>query len=139
MEVGYFKVKNPESDEHAKHVFQSMVEVVGIEDMSNVVFDNSHKAGDRIFVFNEESKINELQKVFKQNGILLEFEIQTSNFLYQRKLHKVFDDPYHRDILNEFLIENLSVDTILDKISSDGLQSLNEIDHYILKTKNRNL
>ena len=135
MEVGYFKVKNPESDEHAKLIFERMVEVVGIEDMSNVVFDNSHKAGDRIFVFNNESKINELREVFDKSKILLDFEIQTSKFLYQRELHKSFDDPYHRDILNDFLIENLSVDTILDKINSDGVGSLNDIDRFILKTK----
>lgn len=135
MEVGYFKVKNPESQDTATKIFKKIVGIVGVDKIEQVVFDNSHKGGDHIYIFTENEVIDELTKLFRQHNILLEFSLKTDEYLTVSTFPSIFDDPDYRDVLDNFLIENLSVDNVLDKISSRGMESLNEMDHYILKTK----
>ena len=135
MEVGYFKVKNPESQDTATKIFKKIVSIVGVDKIDEVVFDNSHKGGDYIYVFSENKVIDQLTSLFRQHNILLEFSLKTDEYLTVSEFPSVFDDPDYRDVLNNFLIENLSVDKVLDKVSSRGVESLNEMDHYILKTK----
>lgn len=135
MEVGYFKVKNPESQDTATKIFKKIVGIVGVDKIDEVVFDNSHKGGDHIYVFSENKVIEQLNSLFRQHNILLEFNLKTDEYLTVSEFPSVFDDPDYRDVLNNFLIENLSVDKVLDKVSSRGVESLNEMDHYILKTK----
>ena len=135
MEVGYFKVKNPESQDTATKIFKKIVSIVGVDKIDEVVFDNSHKGGDYIYVFSENKVIEQLNSLFRQHNILLEFSLKTDEYLTVSEFPSVFDDPDYRDVLNNFLIENLSVDKVLDKVSSRGVESLNEMDHYILKTK----
>lgn len=135
MEVGYFKVKNPESQDTATKIFKKIVSIVGVDKIDEVVFDNSHKGGDHIYVFSEKEVINKLNSLFEQNDILLEFDLKTEEYLSVSTFPQIFDDPDYRDVLDNFLIENLSVNNVLDKISSRGVESLNEMDHYILKTK----
>lgn len=135
MEVGYFKVKNPESQDTATKIFKKIVGIVGVDKIEQVVFDNSHKGGDHIYIFTENEVIDQLTNLFKQHEILLEFSLKTDEYLTVSTFPSIFDDPDYRDVLDNFLIENLSVDNVLDKISSRGVESLNEMDHYILKTK----
>ena len=135
MEVGYFKVKNPESQDTATKIFKKIVSIVGVDKIDEVVFDNSHKGGDYIYVFSENKVIDQLTSLFKQHNILLEFSLKTDEYLTISEFPSVFDDPDYREVLNNFLIENLSVDKVLDKVSSRGVESLTEMDHFILKTK----
>lgn len=135
MEVGYFKVKNPESQDTATKIFKKIVSIVGVDKIDEVVFDNSHKGGDYIYVFSENKVIDQLTSLFRQHNILLEFSLKTDEYLTVSEFPSVFDDPDYREVLNNFLIENLSVDKVLDKVSSRGVESLTEMDHFILKTK----
>jgi hypothetical protein len=135
MEVGYFKVKNPENQEFALKIYKSMVNIVGVANIESMVFDNSHKGGDYIFIFSDMDKINKLSDLFEKHKILLDFQLKTKEYLCQENVHEVFNDPDYREVLNNFLIDNLSVDDVLDKINKSGTQSLNEMDHFVLKTK----
>lgn len=135
MEVGYFKVKNPESQDTATKIFKKIVDIVGVDKIEQVVFDNSHKGGDHIYVFSESEVIDQLTTLFRRHNILLEFSFKTDEYLTVSSFPSIFDDPDYRDVLDNFLVENLSVDNVLDKISSRGVESLNEMDRYILKTK----
>jgi|LakMenEpi03Aug12_release.lakeMendotaPanAssembly.Ray.scaffolds.fasta_scaffold01202_49 hypothetical protein len=135
MEVGYFKVKNPESQDTATKIFKKIVNIVGVDKIDEVVFDNSHKGGDHIYVFSENKVIEKLSQLFDQYKILLEFSLKTEEYLSLNDFPPIFDDPDYREVLNNFLIENLSVDKVLDKVSSSGVESLNEMDRFILKTK----
>lgn len=135
MEVGYFKVKNPESQDTATKIFKKIISIVGIDKIDEVVFDNSHKGGDYIYVFSENKVIDQLTSLFRQHNILLEFSLKTDEYLTISEFPSVFDYPDYREVLNNFLIENLSVDKVLDKVSSRGVESLTEMDHFILKTK----
>jgi hypothetical protein len=135
MEVGYFKVKNPESQDTATKIFKKIVGIVGVDKIEQVVFDNSHKGGDHIYVFSENEVIEKLSRLFEQHKILLEFGMKTDEYLTVSTFPSIFDDPDYRDVLDNFLIENLSVDRVLDKVSLSGVGSLNEMDRYILKTK----
>ena len=135
MEVGYFKVKNPESQDTATKIFKKIISIVGVDKIDEVVFDNSHKGGDYIYVFSENKVIDQLTSLFRQHNILLEFSLKTDEYLTISEFPSVFDYPDYREVLNNFLIENLSVDKVLDKVSSRGVESLTEMDHFILKTK----
>jgi len=135
MEVGYFKVKNPENQEFALSIYKSMVNIVGVANIESLVFDNSHKGGDYIFIFSDMDKIDKLSDLFRKHKILLDFQLKTKEYLDQENIPEVFNDPDYREVLNNFLIDNLSVDNVLDKINKSGIQSLNEMDHFVLKTK----
>lgn len=135
MEVGYFKVKNPKSQEFATTIFKEIVSIVGVDCIEDVVFDNSHKGGDHIYVFSDLGRINKLTELFRSNDILLESNLKTKEFLKLSEFPSIFDDPDYQEVLNNFLIDNLSIDEVLDKINSSGIESLTEMDHYILKTK----
>jgi hypothetical protein len=112
-----------------------MVNIVGVANIESLVFDNSHKGGDYIFIFSDMEKINKLSDLFRKHKILLDFQLKTKEYLDQENIPEVFNDPDYREVLNNFLIDNLSVDNVLDKINKSGIQSLNEMDHFVLKTK----
>lgn len=55
-----------------------------------------------------------------------------TNIYFKDKLDDVV--PYEvRDELNKMLVETLSVDNVLDKISESGIDSLNDVDKMVLQ------
>jgi hypothetical protein len=52
---------------------------------------------------------------------------------------EILDYYYNIDIVNEYRSDNLSIDDVLDKVSSIGLDGLNEVDIKILETKKSTL
>ena len=53
--------------------------------------------------------------------------------LYQKNLSPIFNGGDFKEVLINFLENNLDKDTILDKINDMGIESLNEVDYKILK------
>jgi hypothetical protein len=86
-----------------------------------------------LYVFLDIEKHKEIYHLFKKYNVLLSYKNLTDSFLYQKNLNPIFNGGDFKEVLIDFLENNLDKDTILDKINDMGIESLNEVDYKILK------
>jgi hypothetical protein len=86
-----------------------------------------------LYVFLELDKHEEIYNLFSKYKTLVSYKNLTKTFLYQKDLNSIFNMGEFKDVLVNFLENNLDKDIILDKINDLGIDSLNEVDYKILK------
>jgi len=102
----------------------------GINDTANLT---ESKAWD-LFFLNEKLE-NEIETILKKYDVSFVKEDLTKNLLTNP--NEVFTD-YFMEKLNEFLTDNLDVDSILDRILDVGIDKLTSFEKYFLNNDTEN-
>jgi hypothetical protein len=102
----------------------------GINDTANLT---ESKAWD-LFFLNEKLE-NEIETILKKYDVSFVKEDLTKNLLTNP--NEVFTD-YFMERLNEFLTDNLDVDSILDRILDVGVDKLTSFEKYFLNNDTEN-
>lgn len=135
MEVAYFKIKGPKDKRECQDFFSRFLKVLGKKNLRFLILDDSDNETDNLFIFNTISVIENVKTFFIKNQSLLEFEIKTKDYLIFKKIDPILFEDENYKILLSFLKKNLTVDDVLDKINYSGIESLNDLDHKVLKNK----
>jgi hypothetical protein len=102
----------------------------GINDTANLT---ESKAWD-LFFLNEKLE-NEIETILKKYDVSFVKEDLTKNLLTNP--NEIFTD-YFMEKLNEFLTDNLDVDSILDRILDVGIDKLTSFEKYFLNNDTEN-
>lgn len=132
-QVGLFILDEPNSEFMKRKIFKFFLNILSDKDLKNIAYSENEKGQDLIYVFLELDKQEKIHNLFKKYDVLLSYKNLTSSFLFQKDLNPIFNGGDFKQILFDFLDNNLDKDTILDKINVMGIDSLNEIDYKILQ------
>jgi hypothetical protein len=83
----------------------------------------------------ESEKIKIIEKIFKENHVLIDSKDISEDiisFNFCKEVQLILKNKYDRDIIENFIISNLELDLILDKICDGGMESLNSIERKFL-------
>jgi hypothetical protein len=84
----------------------------------------------------ESDKVKILEKLLFDNKVLIEskdISDDTLNFNYCNELKLIIDDNYdNKFIVERFIVRNLDLDKVLDKICDNGMESLNRLEKKFL-------
>lgn len=132
-QVGLFILDEPNCDFMKKKIFKFLLNILTDKDLNNIAYSENEIGNDMIYVFLDLDKHKKIYNLFKKYDVLLSYKNLTSSFLFQKDLNPIFNGGDFKEILFDFLDNNLDKDTILDKINVMGIDSLNEIDYKILQ------
>ena len=110
-----------------------LMNIFSENDLKNIAYCDDNIGKDMLYVFLDIEKHKEIYHLFKKYNVLLSYKNLTDSFLYQKNLNPIFNGGDFKEVLINFLENNLDKDTILDKINDMGIESLNEVDYKILK------
>jgi hypothetical protein len=132
-QVGLFILDEPNCDFMKRKIFKFLLNILSEDDLNNFAYSENESGQDMIYVFLDINKHEKIYNLFKKYDVLLSYKNLTSVFLFQKDLNPIFSGGHFKNILSNFLNNNLDKDTILDKINEMGIESLNEIDYKILQ------
>lgn len=132
-QVGLFIVGEANSNFMKKKIFKFILNILSDEDLNNIAYGETENGEDMIYLFSNIKKHEELYNLLKKHDVLISYKNLTSAFLYQKDLNPIFNGGIFKEILVNFLNNNLEKDVILDKINDLGIESLNEVDYKILQ------
>jgi hypothetical protein len=132
-QVGLFIIDEPNSNFLKRKIFNFLMNIFSEDDLKNIAYCDDNIGKDMLYVFLDIEKHKEIYHLFKKYNVLLSYKNLTDSFLYQKNLNPIFNGGDFKEVLINFLENNLDKDTILDKINDMGIESLNEVDYKILK------
>jgi len=132
-QVGLFVISEPKSNFMKNKIFGYLMNILSKEDSDNLAYCENEAELDMLYIFSDIEKHKEVFNLFDRYGILVSYKNLTETFLYQKDLNVIFYEGGFKNVLVNFLENNLDKDTILDKINDMGIESLNEIDYKILQ------
>jgi hypothetical protein len=133
-QVGLFIIDEPNSNFLKRKIFNFLMNIFSEDDLKNIAYCDDNIGKDMLYVFLDIEKHKEIYHLFKKYNVLLSYKNLTDSFLYQKNLNPIFNGGDFKEVLINFLENNLDKDTILDKINDMGIESLNEVDYKILKS-----
>lgn len=83
-------------------------------------------------------KVLKIVEFFSRYNLLVSFEDITDkpfNFIYSNKYLGLYDDEYNKKIIDNYILENMTIDNILDRINDIGYEKLLPIELKILNPK----
>jgi hypothetical protein len=132
--VHYFKIRNEE--EPPSHFYSNIVEILDGDDSGIVV--NEFTSYEVLYTFLEEEKVKSLKSLLESHDLLIEDRDLTAEILKSKlndeEFVETFSDVEYSKILENFVLENLSVDDVLDKISESGYESLTHLEKQVLQS-----
>jgi hypothetical protein len=132
-QVGLFIVSEPKSNFMKNKIFGYLMKIFSNDGLENLAYSENEYGYDMLYIFSDIEKHKEVYLLFEKYDILISYKNITQTFLYQKDLNSIFNDGDFKNVLLNFLENNLDKDTILDKINDLGIDSLNEVDYKILK------
>jgi hypothetical protein len=132
-QVGLFIVSEPKSNFMKNKIFGYLMKIFSNDGLENLAYSENEYGYDMLYIFSDIEKHKEVYQLFEKYDILISYKNLTQTFLYQKDLNSIFNDGNFKNVLLNFLENNLDKDTILDKINDLGIDSLNEVDYKILK------
>lgn len=105
------------------------------EDFNYIIFSERKDCNIFICCF-EEDKITLLEKELWANNVLIKSEDITSKtieFNYCQELQEALKNSDSDDIIESFILKNLNLDIVLDKVCDFGMESLNNIEKKFLE------
>ena len=130
-----FIIKNLLDIRDSVKVQKSFRNILDPEDFSYMATVN--RDDNDVFVCTFESdKVKILEKLLFDNKVLIEskdISDDTLNFNYCNELKLIIDDNYdNKFIVERFIVRNLDLDKVLDKICDNGMESLNRLEKKFL-------
>ncbi len=131
-----FITKNLLDQRDARKVEKALWEILRAEDFSYMATINKDDVDVWICTF-EPDKIAILEKKLKEFNVVVESKDiteQTLDFNYPKELEWIINDHYdNKFIVERFIVRNLDLDKVLDKICDHGMESLNRLEKKFLK------
>lgn len=130
--IRYIKAINIDDIDKQNEALEIFSNFIEPGDFNNISFI---EVGDEeiAFILLDEIKTNKIVDAFRDLGILIEEKDVTDDILRGNYNKDEIEDSFLY-IIDEFILKNLTVDIVLDKINEKGIESLNKIDYQILKT-----
>ena len=123
------KIEQLENTKDLTHVNITYEELNVIEELeSSQVILQEDKGSYVIGLFTDEY-IGIMTSIFKKYGIKYKITDVTSQYV-KTSIISMFKSQEER--IKSFVIDNISIDDVLDKISNSGMDSLNEMDYIVL-------
>jgi hypothetical protein len=136
--VGYFKVGKPKYESVGRMVFRKIQEVIKDEPSNSFVMGECDDL-DLMYTFMSEYNTDQVRTILSKNKILIEYSDITSMVLSGDSVNNEFSESFstdeNKEILTEYVIGNLTIDMVLDKINVSGINSINNNDLIVLETK----
>jgi|SRR5690625_485008 len=138
--VYYFKAKHIDDEELTEEIsielanhFKRLIPEKEIDYTFASVKDDS------FYLFVSEGVAFKIRDFLLENQALKDFKEITTDVLMNRVNDDEFHETFNDDngfiyVLNTFIIENLTINMVLEKILEKGIDSLNEIDYQILQS-----
>ena len=131
-----FITKNLLDQRDARKVEKALWEILRAEDFSYMATINKDDVDVWICTF-EPDKISILEKKLKEFNVVVESKDiteQTLDFNYPKELEWIINDNHdNKFIVERFIVRNLDLDKVLDKICDQGMESLNRLEKKFLK------
>ena len=130
--VKIFKSENEAVEDNALRVF---IKMKRHQDGGKLVFGDCSDDVDEFYIIWNENRINEVIESFKKTGVQMEYKNVTNDTLkglYDEKFIEVFSSEKHFSELLVFMRNNISVDSLLDKMIEKGENSLSEFEKKYL-------
>jgi len=131
--VHYFKVQSTTDTQIQDQVQHSMSMILADED-ENLVAVEDFGDYEVIYTFVSSHKADQMANILRSAGLLVDFKDVTENILMARENGLEFSETLenHTELLNKFILSNLTVDMVLDKINENGMSSLGDNDYKVL-------
>lgn len=105
-----------------------------------ICFVDSKKNEDSFYTFWQEDTVKIIAYKLKEKNILFSYKDVTENVLQGIEANnieyaKTFQVGEHKILLDQFLLENQTINNILDKINIHGLETLSPIETEILNQR----
>jgi hypothetical protein len=132
LSIYAFTLKSMDSQTEEKCGTEIVLEF-GHDFSNNIAFDLVNGL-ETAYCFLDNYKCEKLVKIFKKYNVLIEHRDITNKVLFGGVKITESDCVDTFDKLSKnFMIDNLTIDDILDKINEMGIESLTEIDKKILE------
>lgn len=120
------KFKDPEGDDLALHIKEEMITIFDVDDVKNITI-----AKEFFLFYLPYSKCDKFAKLITKNFKKVK-AIDAHDYILSGKmpLDGFSDDDI--ELLEKYIMKNLSVDFILDKINESGIESLSKVEKEYL-------
>lgn len=135
----YFNIPNPidideKTEMEIKNIF---INHLKRNDDKMICFVDSKKNEDSFYTFWQEDTVKIIAYKLKEKNILFSYKDVTENVLQGIEANtieyaKTFQVGEHKILLDQFLLENQTINNILDKIAIHGIEALSPIETEIL-------
>jgi hypothetical protein len=90
-----------------------------------------------LFLFIDSDRVNKIINLTKALGVFkssteISTDILTKKYIDGNFERTFLENTQHKQLLNDYVIENLTPDLVLDKINEHGMSSLNILDYSVL-------
>ena len=134
-----FIIKNLVAKKDSIRIQRAFMDILYAEDFSYMATLNK-KDRDMMVCSFELDKIKILEKFFSDNNLLIKSEDisdPTLKFNYCEELELIMNDNHdNKFIVERFIVRNLDLDSVLDKICDNGMESLNRLERKFLSRLN---
>ena len=130
--IRYIRAKNITDVRIQQRANQMFSDFLNRDDYNNI---SVKIVGDQeiTFVFLDEILTNKIVETLRTLDLIIEEKDITKDVIMGRYNRKEVED-YFLEILDDFVVERLTVDMVLDKIGEFGIGSLTEVDRLVLNT-----
>ncbi len=132
--VGFFIVGKPNQEYLEDVIFDKMRDFLTIEEIKGIAFFENEESHDILYTFLTEEKNVLLVNLFNEYKVLIHYSDITEEVLLQNNINKTLLEGEFKILFEKFLLNNLNIDFILEKISKLGVESLTNIDYKVLKS-----
>lgn len=132
--VGFFIVGKPTQEYLEDVIFDKIRNFLTNEEIKNIAFFENEESHDIIYTFLTEEKNTLLVNLFNEYEVLIHYSDITEEVLLQNNINKTLLEGEFKILFEKFLLNNLNIDFILEKISKLGVESLTNIDYKVLKS-----
>jgi hypothetical protein len=132
--VGFFIVGKPNQEYLEDVIFDKMRDFLTIEEIKGIAFFENEESHDILYTFLTEEKNVLLVNLFNEYEVLIHYSDITEEVLLQNNINKTLLEGEFKILFEKFLLNNLNIDFILEKISKLGVESLTNIDYKVLKS-----
>jgi len=135
------KVKDPKLEQEIGRELLFLIKSLMSQKEANsyIVISDEDEKEDDIFLFLNETKTLQIIDFLISKSVLKSSKEISMDILMDRVKSDSFKNVFsieerHTIILDKFIAKNLTIDLVLDKINERGIESLNKIDYYVLKS-----
>lgn len=141
--LSYIKIKLLDDDDLV--LIGCSTEIIQhVSDFDNkIVFkEDPHNDVEILFMFLTAEETIKVVSIFKSYHLLIQHTDITEHVLvgdvHNKDFIEIFTIAECRVLLDRFLVANLTIDMVLEKITRFGIDSLNDIDKHVLNTVTKN-
>jgi hypothetical protein len=142
--VTFFKITNITEEAQQEAILLDLLEFMSEDELeANIVYDAGYSGTaehELVFAFVTDVQAEKIKTVFENHNILvmsddITADVLMGDFESNKKWQELFDQESimnFKPTLDQFLLNNLTKDMVLDKITEKGMDALSVIDFQVL-------